>query len=354
MITLDYSVKLHIKQEILLQFGEGKIKSTMNYIIFTKKPYMDHYSPGEKASKDDIGLYISPLTILLFLALLMIFGMLLGSGTTYLIGKYFGFSLKETMDTLGPQSGITKRNFIRLSLLANHVILFILPPIVLAYIFFKQKWYKFLNWRKLTMDKLIINGLVGSFLILVSMPLVQYIYYWNKKLPLPVWAKTIEENTNEAIKNLLITDASWELFFNIFVIAIIPAIGEEMVFRGVIQRRIEKWSKNPTIAIWFAALIFSGFHMQLEGFFPRLLLGALLGYLFYWSKSLWIPIIVHFVNNAMQVLAMYFFEKNMTTVDIEKIDQMPIWGAILSLLFIYLISRFLIQFNKPHISQIKV
>ena len=307
---------------------------------------MNHQLDESLSDQHDIEMYISPLTLLLFLALLMIFGMLLGSGTIYLIGKYFGYSLTETMDTLGPESGIEKRNFIRFSLLSNHLILFIMPPLVLAIVFFKKKWYTFLGWKKLGFEQLLINSLVGSFLILVSMPLVQYVYYWNKQLPLPQWARAIDDSTNEAIKNLLVTDAPWELFFNIFVIAIIPAIGEEMVFRGVIQRRLEKWSGNPFIAIWLAATIFSAFHLQLEGFFPRLLLGALLGYLFYWTKSLWIPIIVHFVNNALQIVAMHFFEKDISTIDIEAIDQVPIWGALISILLILAISRFLIQFNS--------
>jgi CAAX protease family protein len=307
---------------------------------------MHHQSDENYSDLQDIETYISPLTILLFLALLMMFGILLGSGTTYLLGKYFGYSLKETMDYLSPESGIEKRNFIRFTLLANHIVLFIVPPVILAILFFKRKWYKFLGWKKLGLEQLIINGLVGSFLILVSMPFVQYIYYWNKQLPLPQWAKTIDDSTNEAIKNLLHTDASWELFFNIFVIAIVPAIGEEMVFRGVVQQRLEKWIGKPDFAIWIAAAIFSGFHMQLEGFFPRLFLGALLGYLFYWTRSLWIPIIVHFVNNALQIVAMHFFEKDISTIDIEKIDQVPIWGALISILLILVISRFLINFNS--------
>ena len=309
---------------------------------------MDHGFDEEITVEKDMGFPISPLTVLLILALLMIFGMLLGSGATFLTGKYFGYSLKETMDNLHADSGIQKRNFIRISFLVNHLLLFVLPPLLLSFIFLKKKWYQFLAWKKLSLEKLIINGLVGSFLILVSMPLVQYVYYWNKSLPLPEWARTIDTTTNEAIKNLLVTDASWELFFNILVIAIIPAIGEEMVFRGVLQRKLEHWFGNPSFAIWIAAAIFSGFHLQLEGFFPRLLLGALLGYLFYWSKSLWIPIIVHFVNNALQIVAMHFFEKDISGIDIEKISHVPIWSALLSLLLVLAISRFLINYNQSH------
>lgn len=301
------------------------------------------------AEQESIESYISPITILLFLALLMLFGMLLGRSATYLIGEYFGYSLKETMDSLGPDSGIQKRNFIRFSLLINHIILFVLPPLVLAFAFFKMKWYKFLGWRKIKLEKLIINSLVGSVFLFASMPLVQYLYFLNKKLPLPEWARTIDHSANEMIKNLLITEAPWELFFNIFVIAIIPAIGEEMIFRGIIQRRFEKLFGQPHIAIWVAAALFSGFHMQLEGFIPRMLLGAILGYLFYWSKSLWIPIIIHFINNGIQILLMYFFATEIVAMDLEKVDKVPIWGALISLLLVLVIGYFIKNYNMSSI-----
>lgn len=299
-----------------------------------------------KLSFDNPEIFISPLTILLFLALLITFGMLLGSGATFLIGEYFGLSLKETMDSLTAESGIRKRNFIRFSLLANHLLLFVLPPIILSYTFFKKRWYKFLGWRKIKLEPFLINTIVGSVLLLTSLPLVQYLYIWNKKLPLPEWARSIESETTNLIQNLLVTDSPFELFFNIFVIAIVPAIGEEMVFRGIIQRRIEKWSNHSHFAIWISALLFSAFHMQLEGLFPRMLLGALLGYLFYWSKSLWIPIIVHFMNNGLQIIAMYFYSKNLSDVDINQVNSVPIWGAIISIILILSISKFLINFNQ--------
>lgn len=289
--------------------------------------------------------YISPAGILLLLALFIMLGMFLGGGASYLLGKYFGYPLTEAMDTLGPDSEVEQRNFIRFALMLNHLILFVFPPIILALIFFKKKWYLFLNWRTLKFESFIVNVLAGTVLLLVSLPLVQYLFYWNKQLPLPEWAKTIEDNTSSTIQNLLVSNSSWELLFNLLVIAVIPAIGEEMVFRGVIQRKLEEWIGNPVYAIWIAAIIFSGFHVQLEGFFPRLLLGALLGYLFYWSKSLWLPIIIHFLNNGLQILVMYFYAKDISNIDLKNTDQVPIWGALVSIVLILSISHFLITFN---------
>ncbi len=311
---------------------------------------MNQLEEKHTTNQNSLESYISPITILLFLAVLILFGMMLGRSASFLICEYFGYSLKETMDSLAIENSIRKRNFIRFSLLTTHIFSFVLPPLVLAYAFFKRKWYKFLGWRKIKFEKFIINTLVGSVLLFASLPLVQYLYFLNKKLPLPEWARTIDQSVNEMIKNLLVTEAPWELVFNIFVIAVIPAIGEEMIFRGVIQKRFEKWFGNAHLAIWGAAAVFSAFHMQLEGFIPRMVLGAVLGYLFYWSKTLWVPILIHFVNNAIQILVMYFYASEVMTIDLEKVDHVPIWGAIISLVLALYIAYFLKRYNSKTIS----
>ncbi|MEL7006274.1 MAG: CPBP family intramembrane glutamic endopeptidase, partial [Bacteroidota bacterium] len=91
----------------------------------------------------------------------------------------------------------------------------------------------------------------------------------------------------------------------IIVIAVIPAIGEEIVFRGMLQNELHTASKNAHVAIWVSAIIFSAIHMQFFGFFPRLLLGALFGYLYYWSGNLIIPILAHFINNGFSLVLVY-------------------------------------------------
>lgn len=280
----------------------------------------------------------SPITILLLMVLLMLLGMFLGSITTMILGKFYGLSLKETIDGLSELNTIEKRNFIRISTILNHLFLFVSPPVILAYIFMKRKWYKMLGLRNLDFKSWIYNLLYGGILLLVSMPFVQYLYNINKQLPLPTWATNIEDSTNQMIKSLLVIEQPWELMFNFLVVAVIPALGEEFVFRGILQKRLEHWFVNHHTAIWLSALIFSLFHLQLEGFLPRMFLGALLGYLFYWTKSLWIPIFVHFLNNAIMILAMFFISRgDYTYAKLENTEAVPLWGALLSFVLILFI-----------------
>jgi membrane protease YdiL (CAAX protease family) len=112
---------------------------------------------------------------------------------------------------------------------------------------------------------------------------------------------------------------------------ILTGMGEELLFRGAVQRKFMDWLGNHHVAIWVAAAIFSAVHMQFYGFIPRMLLAALFGYLYYWSGNLWIPIIAHASNNTITILAMYF-TKNMKEAKalVESNDIMPLPYVLIS------------------------
>ena len=136
------------------------------------------------------------------------------------------------------------------------------------------------------------------------------------------WMRDSEENAKVLTESLLKMDSFGLLLSNMIVIAILPAIGEELFFRGTIQQLIQRSSKNPHIAIWVTAFLFSALHMQFLGFIPRMLLGALFGYLFYWSGNLWLPIIGHFINNGFAVMATYMIQQNKIGNQIETVGAL--------------------------------
>jgi membrane protease YdiL (CAAX protease family) len=102
------------------------------------------------------------------------------------------------------------------------------------------------------------------------------------------------------------------------MVALLPAVGEEFLFRGVIQRSFTRMTKNHHHGIWISAFFFSALHMQFYGFLPRLLLGGLFGYLLVWSGSMWIPILAHFFNNAFAVISLYLIDNNLMNPEIEN------------------------------------
>ncbi len=147
-----------------------------------------------------------------------------------------------------------------------------------------------------------------------SMPIINMLVEINSYFSLPESLAWLEEailETEEQQKilteALLITDSVNNLLVNVLMIAILPAIGEELLFRGILQPIFIRWTKSPHIGIFTTAALFSAIHFQLYGFLPRLYLGIIFGYYVYWSRSIWLPVLAHFINNLIAVIAYYTF-----------------------------------------------
>jgi hypothetical protein len=146
--------------------------------------------------------------------------------------------------------------------------------------------------------------LVLAIMLLIN-PFIIFIYEWNMSLSLPDWMMNYDEKAEELTRLFLQMNSLGDLAFNLLVIAIVPAIGEELLFRGYLQQTFTKWLGKPHVAIIITAVLFSAIHMQFQGFLPRFALGIVLGYLLYWSDSLWLPIIAHLLNNVIAVTFAY-------------------------------------------------
>lgn len=155
-------------------------------------------------------------------------------------------------------------------------------------------------------------------LLMVScIPVINLMAEWNAALNLPDALDrlekimiTMEESAQHMQEQLLAADNSIGLVVNLIVIAVLPAISEEILFRGIIQRTLREWLKNPHTAIIITGFLFSFVHFQFFGFLPRMFLGVLFGYLLYWTGNLWVPILAHFVNNAAATVWYYLYFKN--------------------------------------------
>ena len=186
--------------------------------------------------------------------------------------------------------------------------LFVFPPIMVAY-FLNGKIGEYLKTDKVP---LLISASIVCLIMVFALPLINYLMLINESIKFPSSLagfehelKALENETQELSKSFLKADSLWIYFANLVVMAVIPAIGEELLFRGVFQQLFKDWTKNIHVAIWFTAFLFSAMHMQFYGFIPRMILGALFGYLFYWSGNLWLAILAHFVNNSIAVTAFY-------------------------------------------------
>lgn len=160
--------------------------------------------------------------------------------------------------------------------------------------------------------------------MLASTPFLSWLIEINEAIHFPEfmagveqWMRISEEQAAGLTKAFLTFDGVGSLIYVLIIVAIVPALGEEFLFRGVLQKTFIQWTKNPHWGIWITAILFSALHMQFFGFFPRLLLGVVFGYLFLWSTSLWLPIIGHFINNASVVLISYYAPEQLNNADIS-------------------------------------
>jgi len=256
-----------------------------------------------------------PVFTLAILGMIIFLCLLLGLGMVESYGYFKGMNVTEALANLTADSSTSIRDFIRTNLLINHLTTFVFPALVFSYFFYKSKWTSFLNINKIP---IVANLILGGVLIIAAFPLAQLAFWINMNIPMPNFLVEMEEGTSEMVRNLLLAEQPHELWFNLLTIAVIPAIGEELIFRGILQKKLDEQLKNPHLAIWLAALIFSAIHMQFQGFLSRMLLGGILGYMYHWTGNLWVPIFAHLVNNAVQIIGQYFFQKGMIETNIDR------------------------------------
>ncbi len=181
-------------------------------------------------------------------------------------------------------------------------------------------------------------GLLVLVLVIVFMGANSIFIEWNENVKLPEslggfesWARDFENRARLITGFMTTFDSNSQFLIGLLVIALLPAIGEELVFRGFIQNHLLALTKNAHIAIWVAAFIFSFFHFQFYGFIPRLFLGALFGYLYLWSGNIIYPMIAHFINNGFTLLMIYFYNAGAIDFDIESTQSVPISNVLLSM-----------------------
>lgn len=239
----------------------------------------------DKSSASKIILLLLLICISLFIHTLVVTGIILLFSDT-------GMTIIQHQDL----SNQTSVNYLKLMQLFSGVGLFITP--VLLYAYLTNFDFKFTG---ITRQDII---LVFAIMLLIT-PFITLLLEWNMKIPLPESLLVFNANSAAIVEAFLKMSTISDLIYTLLVIAVVPAIGEELVFRGYLQQNIQKWGQNIHVAIIITAFLFSAIHLEFQAFIPRFVLGILLGYLYYWSGSLWLPILAHFANNAQGVIFSY-------------------------------------------------
>jgi membrane protease YdiL (CAAX protease family) len=290
-------------------------------------------------NKEEINPFLQ-LLLLLFYAVAggLVFGIL----AIVIILVIYGLGMVSNLDLL--LAGDPKYiNGLKIIQILSSIGTFILPPIVLA-LTERKKLTDFYGFKQ---PKFLFIILVLAIMI-VSMPFMEWTVIWNQKMVLPDFLQKIEEWMKEkeavAMKmtiQLITVRSNFDFIVNLVMIAVLPAIGEELMFRGGVQRSLNRAFNNPHLAIWLSAIIFSAIHLQFYGFVPRMLLGAGFGYLYYYSGSIWYAILAHFINNAYAVCAAFYMQKHHMPLD--KADEpigFPWYGYLISAIITIALFKF--------------
>jgi len=262
-------------------------------------------------------------TQILFTAMVILICGIVVIGLGFIAGlMIFGMGMSGMQAALSDLSSPQSLSLLKYFQIIQSIGLFIIPPVIIAY-YLDGKPSVYLKYKTFPFFKSI---LIVIAIIYFADPLINWLTELNSKLILPQWMNGVqtwmqdsEDQADKITKAFLATQSISDLLLNLFMIGLLPAVGEELLFRGVVQQLFKKLTKNAHAAIWISAAIFSALHVQFFGFLPRMVLGAMFGYMLEWSGTLWLPIIAHFVNNATAVIAYYLAEKGIIGSDIEKI-----------------------------------
>jgi len=208
----------------------------------------------------------------------------------------------------------------------SSIIVFLIPALLTTQLIYKERTLYFLGFRRAGNSRFYMLAIA---VFLLAFPMEGWLGQLNKALPLAEWMHRLERVNEKQLQSFLTKRSPLDLVVNLFVMALLPAICEEALFRGTIQRILIRAFRSPWTGILLTGAFFSAIHMQFEGFLPRMFLGALLGAAYWYSGSLWVSIAAHFFHNGIQVVAIYFYPSM-----INENPSVPVYSALLSMLIV--------------------
>ena len=165
----------------------------------------------------------------------------------------------------------------------------------------------------------------------------------TEKIPIPIslknWATQMEDQYKKALYAMTQMKSVLDLLFAIIAVAVVPAIVEELFFRASLQKILMDWTGKPYLAIIVTALIFSAFHFSYFGFLSRMSLGIILGIIYFYTKTIWLPMLMHFINNGIGITILYFVRDNPKKMDAVIDGNLPYYWVVLALLVIIILCK---------------
>jgi membrane protease YdiL (CAAX protease family) len=206
------------------------------------------------------------------------------------------------------ETGTEEARFIRFTLIAQDISFFIVPSLIILVIL--DPFYKtgVLNIKRVGLKDVLLV-IILSF---CAFPVTGIAGQLNSSMTMPhclsgieQWMMDQEDRANHLLDVIMTPETFSSMLLNLILIAALPAIAEELIFRGVFQKILQDLFRSGHLSVWITSVLFSAVHIQFYGFLPRLLLGLIFGYLFLWGRNIWLPVLAHFINNAVPTVGAY-------------------------------------------------
>lgn len=276
------------------------------------------------------------------------------SGIGLILGGMVSFSIVAALlhvPLSGLQSALLLPQNASIAQLANglaSIIAFGLPSILIAF-FDKHKMGSVLGFRGI--QNLNQTGIV-ILIAITGLFLSGALGDLTEKIPIPIafknWATQMEEQYKKALYAMTQMKSVLDLMIAIVAVAVVPAIVEELFFRASLQKILIEWTSKPYVAIIITAFIFSAFHFSYFGFLSRMSLGIILGMIYYYTKTIWLPMLMHFINNGIGITTLYFVRNNPQKMESVIEGNLTYYWSILAIVVIIFLFKKLKEFS-PHV-----
>lgn len=236
-----------------------------------------------------------------FLVGLILFCGISGVLMLKLTGTLTGLELNSEQDLKDLLQSGEHTTLLKLMIGANHILVFILAPALYLIALYPGRIRKFLGLTGYPFTLL----LFCIILLYISYPVMSFLAEIMDKIAWPEWMHTMDKNSMEQLAGVLKMENYFDLAVNLIIVAVLPGVGEELLFRGIVQNEMLKRTGKPVLSILLTAAIFSAFHFQVSGFFPKFIIGSILGFAYFIAKDIRLPMLLHALNNGMATMA-YF------------------------------------------------
>lgn len=282
--------------------------------------------------------------------LILVLCLMLGAGLMQGILYVNGIEITDEQNLISLLDEAENRWVIRMAFGFSHIAGFILSSLLIG-----KLWdlMGLLQWKQWFKDFHFSPLSSWLLLLVLCYPMAGLLGYLAAQLPLPNWLSEVEDSSYQALEGLIIMENVGQLLGNLLVIAIIPAIGEEMFFRGVVQGHLQKKYTHPGMVIFLSAFIFAAFHLQFVGFFPKLIIGLVLAASYFYTRNLIYPILIHLLNNGFQVVLAYMRPEQVSArQEVSEMTPLQVAMVLLTVPLIGLLFQYIIK-NYNHGRSIK-